>query len=146
MTVLVKHDRTCPKKGMGHDDAAKRIYDTYHLHRTADQFGALGKWFAAALNDGTTDGQIYDSRKDAILHQHHREEYYTYIQITMASMTICDAAAMVDIARRMYDAGLRITDPDDMRREPIKRTSAEDQMAFVKHGLSTGLDWSQIQN
>ena len=72
MTVLVKHDRTCPKKGRGHDDAAKRIYDTYHLHRTADQFGALGKWFAAALNDGTTDGQIYDSRKDAILHQHHR--------------------------------------------------------------------------
>lgn len=146
MTVLVKHDAGCTSRGMGHDDAAKRIYDTYHLHRTADLYGGIGRWFAAALNDGTTDGQLYDSKSDAISHQHHNEQYYTFIQITPANITVCSAAAMLAITRRLYDAGMRMTDPDQARREPIKRVSTEDQMAFVNHGLSTGLDWSRTQN
>lgn len=146
MTVLVKHDAGCPAKGMGHDDAAQRIYDTYHLHRTADLFGAQGKWFAAALNDGTTDGQLYDNKAAAIAHQHHNENYYTFIQITPANMSVCSAAAMLAIARRLYDAGLRMTDPGVARREPIKRLSTEDQMAFVTRGIATGLDWSPTQN
>jgi hypothetical protein len=125
--------------GLGHSDAAKRIYDTYHLHRTADLYGAVGKWIACALNDGTSDGTLYPSKKSAILHQHHNEQYYTYIQITPANMTVCSAEVMLTIARKLYDKGFRITDPDDMRREPIKRTALEDQNAFAYQGLVTGL-------
>jgi hypothetical protein len=146
MTVLVKHDSGCPQKGMGHSDAAKRIYDTYHLHRTADPFGARGKWFAAALNDGTTDGQLYDSKSDAIAHQHHDENYYTYIQITPANITVCSAEVMLTLARKLYDKGLRMTEPAVARREPIKRVSTEDQLALVLRGIPTGLDWSPTQN
>jgi hypothetical protein len=141
MVVLVKHDMGCPMLGRPHDDAAKRVYDTYHLHRTADRYGAVGKWFAAALNDGSTDGVLYDSRKAAILHQHHDEMYYTYVQVTHSNMTLCNAASLLTVARRMYDAGLRITDPDDSRREPIKRLTVEDQNAFVTKGIATGLEW-----
>lgn len=143
MVVLVKHDRGCPLVGMGHSDAAKRVYDTYHLHRTADIHSAVGNWFAAALADGTTDGILYPTKKSAIRHQHHGEMYYTYIQITPANMSVCAAEAMLTVARRLYDAGLRITDPDDMRREPIKRMNSEDQFAFAYRGISPGLKWSQ---
>lgn len=141
MVVLVKHDMGCPSRGMPHSDAAKKLYDTYHLHRAADLYNSIGQWFAAALNDGSTDGVLYPSRKSAILHQHHEEMYYTYIQITPANMTVCNAESLLSVARRMYDAGLRITDPDDSRREPIKRLTNEDQNAFVRHGLVTGLKW-----
>lgn len=146
MAVLVKHDGGCPTKGLGHSDAAQRIYDAYHLHRTADIYGAIGKWIACALNDGRSDGVAYASRKEAILHQHHNEMYYTYLQITPANLTVCAAETMLSIARRMYDAGLRITDPVDARREPIKRVSAEDENAFAQHGLVTGLTWPQSRN
>lgn len=132
--------------GQGHTDAAQRVYDTYHLHRTADIHNAVGNWFAAALSDGRSDGQIYPSKKAAIRHQHHNEMYYTYIQITPANMSVCAAEAMLTVARRMYDAGFRMTDPDDQRREPIIRSSAEDQFAFVTHGISTGLKWSKPIN
>ena len=127
--------------GRPHSDAAKKVYDTYHLHRSADLYGAIGKWFAAALIDGSTDGVLYDSRKAAILHQHHNEMYYTYIQITPANITVCNAEVMLKVARKLYDKGMRITDPDDARREPIKRVATEDQMAFAEHGIVTGLEW-----
>lgn len=141
MTVLVRHDAGCPVKGMGHTDAAKRIFDTYHLHRTADLYGSIGKWFAAALIDGSTDGVLYESRKDAITHQHHNEMYYTYLQITPANITVCNAEVMLTVARKLYDKGMRMTDPDDMRREPIKRLTNEDQNAFAMRGLVTGLEY-----
>lgn len=141
MTVLVVHDRGCPLKGMGHSEAAKRVYDTYHLHRTADIHNAVGNWFAAALADGTSDGHLYPSKSSAILHQHHNEMYYTYIQITPANMSVCAAEAMLTVARKLYDKGFRITDPEDMRREPIKRVSVEDQNAFAYRGLATNLKW-----
>lgn len=143
MVALVVHDRGCPLKGMGHSDAAMRVYDTYHLHRTADIHGAIGSWFAAALTDGTSDGHIYPSKKSAISHQHHNEMYYTYIQITPANMTVCSAEAMLTVARKLYDAGFRMTDPDDMRREPVKRSASEDQYAFAYRGLATNLKWSK---
>lgn len=143
MTVLVRHDRGCPFVGMGHSEASKRVNDTYNLHRTADVHGAIGGWFAAALSDGTSDGQLYPSKKSAIRHQHHNEMYYTYIQITPANMTVCAAEAMLTVARKMYDAGFRMTDPDDMRREPIKRSTVEDQMAFAYRGLATNLKWGK---
>lgn len=127
--------------GKGHSDAAKRLYDDYHLHRSADLHGAIGQWFASALSDGSSDGYLYPSKRAAILHQHHNEMYYTYTQITPANMTVCSAEAMLTVARKLYDVGLKMTDPEDMRREPIKRSAIEDQNAFAYRGLSTNLKW-----
>lgn len=138
MTVIVKHDTGCPNVGSGHSDAAKRVYDTYHLHRTADLYGGLGKWFASALADGSSDGSLYDSKSDAIKHQHHNENYYTFIQISMENLTVCAAEVMLSLARRLYDAGLRMTDPEVAKRDVIKRASQEDQLAMVR-GWPTNL-------
>ena len=140
MTVLVRHDKGCPNMGMGHTDAAKRIHDFYQLHRTADLYGTLGKWFAAALADGTNDGTLYDSKRDAVIHQHHNEQFDTYIQIVRADRTICSAEFTGNVARRLYDRGARWADPDDKHggKDVIKRLMIEDQMAQAR-GMSGNL-------
>lgn len=131
----MKHEPRCPWSGKDdHSDAAKRVYDNYHLHRTADYYGTLGKWIACALSDGSSDGIAYDSKSDAIRHQHHNEQYYAYIQITPANMTHCSAEIFLGITRRLYDAGMRMADPDHPQggKQLIQRVSVEDQLAYLR--------------
>jgi hypothetical protein len=130
----MSHDRQCPLAGRPHSDAAKRIYDNYHLHRSANYYGSQGKWIACALNDGSSDGELYDSKPSAIHHQHHNEQFYAYIQITPANMTLCSAEIFLRVTRRMYDAGIRMADPDHPQggRQLITRSSTEDQLAYLR--------------
>jgi len=133
------HESWCQHKGT-HSDAAQRLYDTYNLHRVAIGDDAIGKWFAATLSDGTSDNILYDTKRDCVTHQHHNEQYYTFIKIVPPSMRICEAEVMLEVARRMYDNGLRLTDPDHKQGglDLIKRLSIEDQLAQVR-GKSTNL-------
>lgn len=134
------HQLWCQSKIFSHSDAAKRISDTYNLHRLADFYGSMGKWFAAALHDGRTDNVLYDKKREAVLHQHHNEQLYTFICIGPAQMTPCEAEVMLKVARMAYDNGLRLTDPDDARggRDMIKRSAASD-MTNLARGRATNL-------
>ena len=131
--MTVRHEVWCQQKALPHEDAAKRVCDEYNLHRVADPYGSIGKWFAASLSEGRSDHVLYDSRRDCILHQHHNEQFYTFIKINPHTMNVCEAQVMLSIARRAYDNGMRLTDPDDAR-EIIKRSSVEDQL-----NLSNGI-------
>lgn len=122
------HDQGCPVPAWDHTDAARRVSDTYALHKVADWPGNLGKWFAVALADGRSDNTLYDSKQDAIRHQHHQENYYAYIQVTPATMTPCSGEVFLRLTRKLYDAGLRMTDPGTAKREVIKRATYEDQV------------------
>lgn len=128
------HQHWCQQKALGHSDAAKRISDTYELHRIAGGLDTVGKWFAAALADGRTDNVLYDSKRDAVLHQHHNEQLYTFIKMNPGPMTPCDAEVMLKTARTLHDKGLRLTDPDDAHggRDVIKRLTVEDQRTLAK--------------
>lgn len=129
------HNRNCPRENRTslnlHSDAAKKIADTFNLHRVADPYGNVGCWFAAALQDGSTDGNLYDSKQDAIRHQKNKENYYTFIQIVPATMTECEAEIMLKVARMIYDKGGRISD-GFTRHELIKRLGWEDQVALSR--------------
>jgi hypothetical protein len=141
MVALVKHDQGCPYRrgNRVHSDAAKRIYDTYHLHRSAGElFDVIGKWFASALADGSTDGVLYDSRMDAITHQHHNESYFTFVQVTPASITVCNAEVMLEMGRK-FDAKLLDRAARNGGRQLIKRSSIEDMMSTVR-GYPTNLE------
>lgn len=124
------HQPGCPVTGE-HSDAAKKVADTYNLHRMAQGYDAIGCWFAYALEDGSTDGMLYESKQHAIKYQKNNENFYTYIQIVPASMTICDADVMLRVARMAYSNGMRLTDGDS-RRELIKRLTREDQVAMSR--------------
>lgn len=135
-----EHNASCPFKAYNHSDAAKRLRDTYSLHRVADPHGSIGKWFAVRLEDGTYDGTLYDSKRDCVAHQHHNEQYYCFVAISPANMTACEAEILLGVARRMYEAGFRLADPSHRRGglDVIKRATVEDQLALLK-GVGTNL-------
>lgn len=120
-------------RGFEHSDAAKRLSDTYNLHVSAARtYGTsnTGKWFAASLAEGKSDGVVYDSKQEAVRHQHHNENFYAFIKIGPVGMSICEAEAFLKMHRQVYDAGFRFADPDDKHGgyDVIPRLSIEDQL------------------
>jgi hypothetical protein len=97
MRLLIPHTPTCMRKGMGHSDAAKRCSDTYRLHRSANLTNAIRKWIAVALADGTSDGVLYDTKRDAVRHQHHNEQFYAFVCIGPHDMAPCDAEEFLEL-------------------------------------------------
>jgi hypothetical protein len=135
------HQQGCPLENRaefgGHSDAAMRICDVYMMHRTVDLYGCIGKWIACRLQDGSSDNMLYDSKPTAIRFQKGQENWYTFIRITPAQITPCEAEVMLKMARMFYDKGARTTDGFG-RRELIKRLTWEDQNAQAK-GIVTNV-------
>jgi hypothetical protein len=125
----MEHTHYC--QTLKHSDAARRICDTYTLHRLADPIGNIGRWFAVAIADGTTDNVLYDSKADAIRHMHHNEYFYAFVQIVPSQMSVCDAELFLSGVRKTYDARKALMDRDHPKGglEPINRLAVEDQMA-----------------
>jgi hypothetical protein len=107
------------------------------LHRIADEYNSIGKWFAVKLADGESDGVLYDSKRDAVTHQKHMEMYYAYVQVGPWQMTVDDAAAFLKLHRAMYSKGVRLADRDHKSggKDMIRRISRTDQRAQVRGSL-----------
>lgn len=132
---MSEHEPWCQKKYTSHSDAAKRLCDTYNLHYMVDgTYNSIGKWFAAALADGSSDNTLYDDKLSAVTHQHHNESRYTFVKIVPSSMNVCEAEVMLGTARQLYNGGMRMADPDHKHGGPsvIKRLMAEDQLAMLR--------------
>lgn len=138
--MSVTHESWCQHKAFGHSDAAKRLCDTYNLHRIAGGLYAVRKWFAVALADGRSDDVLYDDKQSAVRHQHHNENYYAFICIAPCGMKECEAEVVLTNHRMLYDAGFRLADPDHRSggKEVIKRLAVEDQLAQTR-GRNTNL-------
>lgn len=139
--VLTRHDPGCRyarPDGGGHSDAAKRMSDHYNLHKAA---GALvGWWLAFALADGAHDGEAYQTKAEAVRHQHQNEWWFTYVKIGPASMTICSAESLLYMGRQQ--SRLRLADRDDKRGgfDVIPRLTQEDHWAQMR-ALQAGRDF-----
>jgi hypothetical protein len=134
------HTIQCKSKAFDHSDAAKRASDNYNLHRVTNPYDSIGKWIAVALSDGSSDGVLYDTKKECVSHQHHDEMWYAYIRINPSSMMPCDAEIFLRMHRMMYDKGIRLADPDDVKggRDVIKRSTSEDQFSLLRSIRSGG--------
>ena len=134
---MSEHEPWCRFKVEGHSDAAKRLCDTYNLHRMVDLHGSIGKWFAAALQDSDSDGVLYDSKLEAVRHQKHNEQYYAFIKICPNSMNVCEAEVMVMTNRNLYKNGMRMSDPDHKHGGPsvIKRLMVEEELANLGRSI-----------
>lgn len=91
-----------------YSESAHRCSDAIRLHIVA---GSGGKWAAIRLSDGGSDGIVYDTRADAVRHQLH-ETQCAYVCIPWDDMSPRSAENFLKINRELYDAGLRMTDPD----------------------------------
>jgi hypothetical protein len=135
---MVRHSAQC--KGGVHSDAAKRMSDTYRLHRVGLGPAATGRWFAVRLADGTGDGTLYDTKRDAVRHAGHNEQLYAFVCISPGDMDVCDAEDWLTIHRTYYDAGLRMPDPDHVSGGPdvVARATREDQFGLMRSIKSRG--------
>jgi hypothetical protein len=129
--LLIRHDPGCDYGRREHGDAAKRIADTHNLHRIAGQglgLDNVGKVFAVALNDGTSDGVLYPDMQTAIRHQKHNAKWYAYLRVARHAMTECNAASVLKLHRDADAHGLKFTDRDDpsFGMEVIDRLTVED--------------------
>jgi hypothetical protein len=137
------HEVRCPynETGKDHSDEAKRVSDTYRLHRLADPIGSIGHFFAVSLADGRSDNVLYDTRRECVTHQHHNESYYFYIQIRPCDMNACQAESALSGARKVARTpGMQLTDRDHRAggRSLIPRVTEEDQRQMLRSLLSGG--------
>lgn len=126
------HEGMCRRLGE-HTDAAKACSDAVNLHLAAIGFDAMRKWVAIRLSDGKSDGTLYDTKRDAVRHQ--LDEFLcAYVSIPPNGMNVCDAEEYLDVHRKMYDAGMRITDRDAPHggRQVIPRVTREQQLRQVR--------------
>lgn len=92
-------------------DSARRASDAVNFHLLAIGHAAIGKWVAIRLQDGSSDGVLYDKRAEAIKHQLH-ETTCAYVCIPPNGMPPEDAMVYLREMRRLYDRGYRLADPD----------------------------------
>lgn len=73
------------------------------------------KWMAFKLSDGTSDGVLYDSKRDAVRHQFNEFMccYIAFVNL-MGGATAQGCAVFLNFTRDAYDAGFRLPDPDDV--------------------------------
>lgn len=133
-TATVVHDMNCPRRAAPHSDPAKRVADSVNLHLTAGGYDAIGRFMAVQFADGCGDGVLYDSRRDAVLHQKHNEAYYVFVRIAPSNMTPCEAESLLITQRALYERGMRLNDRDHRAggRVVIPRLTCEDQMAQLR--------------
>lgn len=91
--------------GRVYSDAAMRMSDI--LNQAVLTEGACGRVIAIRLADGSSDGDIYDTRADAIRHQHGNETLCDYVVIKPTAYSPGDCQARLEFTRAQYDAGWR---------------------------------------
>lgn len=101
-------------------DAARRCSDAVNAMLAFHGPDAAGRWIAVRLSDGGSDGHLYDTKPDAVRHQIH-ETMCAYICIVPTGMPVDDARSFLRTHRKMYDAGMRLSDPDTHIQMPTRR-------------------------
>ena len=94
-----------------YSDAARRASEAVQLQLTVNGAHAIGKWVAIRLSDGGSDHVLYDTKADAVRHQLY-ETMCAYVCIPPGGMPPEDAEVYLREMRKMYDAGVRLADPD----------------------------------
>lgn len=89
---------------------AHRFADVHNMHLLADHSN-VGRWIAVRLADGTSDGVVYDHRREAVAHQLH-ESLCAYVKINPKVMSVQEAASVLKFYRFAYDSGHRVIDPE----------------------------------
>jgi hypothetical protein len=96
------------------DDAAKRM-STYINSLVAfnNPFNLREVWVAIKLEDGSSDGNLYATREEAIRHQHdERFCAYAWMGNMLSGAKPLDCAIFLEYHRQAYDAGMRLHEPE----------------------------------
>lgn len=100
-------------------DAGRRISDALNTYinglAKTHWFELRSKWMAFRLSDGSSDGVLYDTKRDAVRHQ---ADEFLCAYISFANLaggaSPHECAIFLNFTRDAYDAGMRLPDPDDV--------------------------------
>jgi hypothetical protein len=111
-------------------EAAKRASDTVNQLLTDHGYHTIKDcYLAVRLSDGGSDGVLYATKRDAVRHQlDERQCAYVCFRSLAFGSSASEMAVFLQFNRNAYDAGLRLTDPDDIHggRVPIPTARAVD--------------------
>jgi hypothetical protein len=117
--------------GFGFSDAAQRLADAINLHIHAQGSDAFFRIIAFRLEDGSSDGALYDNRDDAIRHTRSKPGVWAYAQVHPTGSSPREAEAALRWARFTYhDLGARIDSHQDP--EPIMPNQRADFNRLVR--------------
>lgn len=113
-------------------DAAQRMADAVNLHVLADRAQreqrSTAPYVAIDLEDGSSDGVLYDSRAQATRAQ--RSDYRFYVKVGPATMSAKEAVVLLLYARRAHRAGVVFSEE-----EPIMPQRLELARPFIPRAL-----------
>lgn len=126
--LVMMHVGGCPRRALGHTDAAKRIADACTLHWVAQHWDSTKYWVAFRLEDGRSpdNNTLYDSKRDAVRHQ--SDEFLClYVKLQPGGVNVCQAEAFLKMNRQAYLNGYRMADPDHKKggRDIIPRIGSD---------------------
>ncbi|SRR5260221_2489235 len=132
-----RHGRKLCSECIHVGDSAKRSYDIVRSYATfVDKDELRGKWVALRLADGSSDGTLYDSKRDAVRHQLDEQicAYFSYRNSINGFQNVKDAAVWLEFHRMAYDSGFRLIDPDDASggKDVIMPITMEQLMAQIR--------------
>lgn len=109
-----------PPNSAPYSDAAKRAADTVNLHLTFNKWWDIrDKYIAFRMSDGTSDGVLYDTKRDAVTHQLSEQQcFYVSFRNLMNGASPREMQAYINFVRDAYDHGFRLVDPDDVNGGP----------------------------
>lgn len=86
-------------------DAAQRMVDAMALHLGAVGDDAHGKYLAVRLADGRSDGNLYDTRRDAARHQIN-DPWCFYLKVCVGGIPVREAWTVLMYARQAKQRGV----------------------------------------
>lgn len=83
------------------NDAGKRLHEAVGLHLVADYERAIRSVVIVSLEDGSTDGVLYDSWEDAcrLLDKYRDARWWAPVRITPDGITVRDATLLLRTLR-----------------------------------------------
>jgi hypothetical protein len=127
---------------MAIQEAGQRMSDTVNnVRMSADWDDIKNGWMAFKLEDGTSDGTIYDNKNDAVWYLRNKASKYFYLTLRncMHGMSPREATQVLAMTRVQAERGRYNPVPDDMR-EPINPITTEDVMADLV-STKLGVPW-----
>ena len=118
MPDLCRHGRRVCADCVVVTDDARRAYDIIRAYATfVDYETRVRAWVAIRLADGGSDGNLYESRREAVRHQLDEKlcAYFTYRNAPTGFSSVQDAQLYLDYHRMAYDQGASqaLADPDE---------------------------------
>jgi len=120
-------------------DAAARMRDAINLHVFAGNTGIRERhlqWLAINLEDGRSDGNVYESRRDAVRHTRNLSKGWFFPKLGQEQMGERESIIVLQMARQAFKNGVVFAEE-----EPIVPMLSELSLPFIPNTIKNLSDF-----